>query len=75
MGHNNGNIEVVFLLITTINIYLLRPISEMNGSYRIDKIESVRLEQIDYIEVKNSFILFNNQNKYLRLGPMNSFFV
>ncbi|UJR36230.1 hypothetical protein I4U23_028962 [Adineta vaga] len=51
IGHNNGNPEVVFLLITTMNVYLLRQVNEINGSYRLDKIESIRIEQIDYIEV------------------------
>lgn len=42
---------MVFFLVTTLNIYLLRPVNQLNGSYRIDKIESIRLQQIDYIEV------------------------
>ena len=53
MSHNNGNIEVVFLLITTLQVYLLRQVAEINGTYRIDKIDRVRLEHIDYIEVKS----------------------
>lgn len=51
IGHNNGNVEVVYLLITTLNIYLLRKIIELNYSSRLEKVESVRLELIDYIEV------------------------
>ncbi|CAF4488117.1 unnamed protein product [Rotaria sp. Silwood1] len=51
VGHNNGNIENVFVLITTMNVYLLRQTKETNGLYRIEKIESVQLEQIDYIEI------------------------
>ncbi|CAF1240206.1 unnamed protein product [Adineta ricciae] len=51
ISHNNGNPEVVYLLVTTLNVYLLRQVNEINGSYRLNKIESVRIEQIDYIEV------------------------
>jgi hypothetical protein len=75
IGHNNGNVEVVFLLITTINAYLLRQINEINGSHRIDRIESVRLEQIDYIEVNIQFDFFVCNKNDLRLVQMNNFFV
>ncbi|CAF1617564.1 unnamed protein product [Rotaria magnacalcarata] len=51
IGHNNGNIETVFLLVTTMSVYLVRQTYETNGLYRIEKIESVRLEQINYMEV------------------------
>ncbi|CAF4244736.1 unnamed protein product, partial [Adineta steineri] len=51
IGHNNGNTEVVYFLITSHNIYLLRQISEVNDSYRIEKIESIPIEKIDYIEI------------------------
>lgn len=34
-----------------MNVYLLRSIREINGASRLEKIESVRLEKIDYIEV------------------------
>ncbi|CAF2400115.1 unnamed protein product [Rotaria sp. Silwood2] len=51
IGHNNGNIENVFVLVTTMNVYLLQQTKEPNGLYRIEKIESIQLEQIDYIEI------------------------
>ncbi|CAF3144888.1 unnamed protein product [Rotaria socialis] len=51
IGHNNGNIETVFLLVTTMSVYLVRQTYETNGLYRIEKVESVRLEQINYMEV------------------------
>ncbi|CAF1378205.1 unnamed protein product [Adineta steineri] len=51
IGHNNGNTEVVYFLITSHNIYLLRQVNEVNDSYRIEKIESIPIEKIDYIEI------------------------
>ncbi|CAF3547720.1 unnamed protein product [Rotaria sordida] len=51
IGHNNGNLENVFVLVTTMKVYLLRQIKETNGLQRIEKIESIQLEQIDYIEI------------------------
>ncbi|CAF1370835.1 unnamed protein product, partial [Didymodactylos carnosus] len=50
IGHNQGNLELVYILITSLNVYVLRKQLEVNGSLKIEKLESVRLEQIELIE-------------------------
>lgn len=39
-----------------MSVYLLRQVRETNGLSQIEKIESIRLEKIQYTEVK--FIIF-----------------
>lgn len=51
IGMNNGNPEVVFVLITTLNFYLLRQLAEAHDSSQIERIECIRLEEISEIEV------------------------
>ena len=58
IGMNNGNPEVIFVLITTLNFYLLRQTSEVQDSSGIERIECIRLEQINQIEVKSIPRLF-----------------
>jgi hypothetical protein len=47
----------------------------MNGSHRLDKIESIRLEQIDYIEVNHHPHLFfiETLDSFFQTGPNQQF--
>ena len=47
----------------------------MNGSHRLDKLESIRLEQIDYIEVNLHLSLFfiKTINSFFQIGPNEQF--